>query len=136
VADRYVLEDRAPTIEEYRALRAAVGWNDLTTEGIERGLGAALYSCIARDGDRIIGCGRIVGDGGIYFYLQDVIVHPEHQRRGLGARIMDALLAYLEFEAPRGAFIGLMAAEGASAFYEGYGFTRRANDRPGMYRVW
>jgi hypothetical protein len=29
-----------------------------------------------------------------------------------------------------------MAAQGAEGFYERYGFQRRPDDRPGMFRVW
>jgi hypothetical protein len=36
---------------------------------------------LERDGDAV-GCGRVVGDGGVYFYVQDVIVVPGLQ--GLG----------------------------------------------------
>jgi hypothetical protein len=49
---------------------------------------------------------------------------------------MDAVLGYLEGAAKPGAFVGLMAAEGAGGFYERYGFQRRPDDRPGMFRVW
>ena len=61
---------------------------------------------------------------------------PEHQGNGFGARIMDALMRYLERAARPGAFVGLMTAEGVEPFYERYGFERRPDDRPGMSRVW
>ena len=32
---------------------------------------------------QLIAAGRVIGDGGVYFYVQDVIVVPEHQRRSL-----------------------------------------------------
>lgn len=35
--------------------------------------------------------GRIIGDGGTAFQIVDVCVHPAHQGRGLGKRIMAAL---------------------------------------------
>jgi GNAT superfamily N-acetyltransferase len=131
----YLLEERAPTVDEYRALRAAVGWNAHTDEATRRGLAGARYSCVVSADGETVGCGRIVGDG-LYLYLQDVIVVPEHQGRGAGTAIMDALLAYLEREAPPGAFVGLMAASGVASFYERYGFERRPDDRPGMFRIW
>jgi GNAT superfamily N-acetyltransferase len=84
----------------------------------------------------VVACGRIVGDGGMYFYVQDVIVAPVYHGRGLGAQIMDAMIDYLRRTARPGAFVGLMAAQGAEGFYERYGFRRRPDDRPGMFRVW
>jgi GNAT superfamily N-acetyltransferase len=61
--------------------------------------------------------GRVVGDGGIYFYVQDVIVVPEWQRRGIGSEIMNAIMAFVGSNASPGAFVGLMAARGAAQFY-------------------
>jgi len=89
---------------------------------------------LERDGDAV-GCGRVVGDGGVYFYVQDVIVLPELQGLGWGARIMDAVMRYLDASAPPGSFIGLMAAKDVEGFYRRYGFDRRPDDRPGMFRI-
>ena len=132
----YLVEDRAPTLEEYRRLRASVGWDQRPDDAMRRGLDGARYSCVVSTDAETVGCGRIVGDGGLYLYLQDVIVLPEHQGHGAGTAVMDALLGYLDREAPPGAFVGLMAATGVEAFYERYGFERRPDDRPGMFRVW
>ena len=128
--------DAQKKVDEYRALRAAVGWSEHTVEAMQRGLAGARFSCVVSLGGEVVGCGRIVGDGGLYLYLQDVIVMPAHQGHGAGTAIMDALIAHLDREAPRGAFIGLMAASGAEPFYERYGFERRPDDRPGMFRIW
>ena len=93
------LVERALTPDEYRRLRASVGWNEVDPDGIVAGLSSSLYSVVLeRDGDAI-GCGRVVGDGGIYFYLQDVIVVPELQGQGWGARIMEAVMRYVEASA-------------------------------------
>jgi ribosomal protein S18 acetylase RimI-like enzyme len=127
--------ERAPTPGEYRRLRASVGWNELSPDGVRAGLSGALYSVVLeRDGDAV-GCGRVVGDGGVYFYVQDVIVLPELQGLGWGARIMDAVMRYLDASVRAGSFIGLMAAKDVEGFYRRYGFDRRPDDRPGMFRI-
>lgn len=128
--------ERAPTPAEYAELRAAVGWRALPASIVEAGLPRGLYAVCAEDDGRTIGCARIVGDGAMYFYLQDVLVHPEHQRRGVGGALMDALLDFLRRTARDGAFVGLMAAWNAQPFYERYGFTPRETGRPGMHRWW
>jgi len=128
--------ERAPTAAEYRRLRRAVGWSEMSDEGVAAGLPNALFSVVLELDGEVVGCGRIVGDGGLYFYLQDVIVLPEHQGHGHGAEIMDALMGFLERTCRPGAFVGLMAAAGAGAFYERYGFQRRSDRQPGMYRRW
>jgi ribosomal protein S18 acetylase RimI-like enzyme len=127
--------ERAPTPDEYQRLRASVGWNELSPDSIRAGLSGSLYSVVLeRDGDAV-GCGRVVGDGGVYFYVQDVIVLPELQGLGWGARIMDAVMRYLDASARPGSFIGLMAAKDVEGFYRRYGFDRRPDDRPGMFRI-
>jgi ribosomal protein S18 acetylase RimI-like enzyme len=131
----FVLVERNPTLEEYQGLRRAAGWLDVETEAIETGLQNSLFSVCVILKNKVIGCGRVIGDGGIYFYIQDVIVLPEFQGKGIGRRIMDAIMEYLKSHARNGAFIGLMAAKGVSKFYERYGFKRRASDAPGMFLV-
>lgn len=130
------LEEKHPTVDEYRRLRAAADWDELNTRAMSTGLRNSLYAVCAVCDGQVIGCGRIVGDGGAYFYIQDVIVLPEHRGRGIGRRIMDSLLKYLDFRAEQNAFVGLMAADGAAGFYEPYGFVRRPEGRPGMFKVW
>jgi len=128
------LVERAPTPEEYGRLRASVGWNEVDADGIVAGLSSSLFAVVLERAGNAVGCGRVVGDGGIYFYLQDVIVLPELQGQGWGARIMDAVMGYVEEAARPGSFIGLMAAKDAEGFYLRYGFERRPDDRPGMVR--
>jgi ribosomal protein S18 acetylase RimI-like enzyme len=134
--DESILVERSPTVEEYHRLCRAVGWEHVDDEATEMGLRSALFSVCMIHKDQVIGCGRVIGDGGIYFYIQDVIVLPEFQGRGLGRRIMDAVMSYLSSHAHPNAFVGLMAAEGVSHFYERYGFAERPPGRPGMFRVW
>lgn len=131
------LVERPPTSDEYRTMRREVGWADVDPEAVAVGLASALYSaCLEGPDGEILGCARVVGDGGIYFYVQDVIVRPPYQGHGLGARLMDAVMAFLASTARSNAFVGLMAAEGVSRFYRRYGFVERPEGRPGMYRMW
>jgi ribosomal protein S18 acetylase RimI-like enzyme len=78
--------------------------------------------------------GRVVGDGMIYFYIQDIAVKPEHQSQGIGRRIMDAITAYLKEYAPEKAFVGLFAAQGKETFYNRYGLNRH-DGMTGMFGV-
>ncbi len=134
--EKFMLIERIPTLEEYQKLRKAVGWWDVYTKATEIGLHNSLFSVCVIFEDEVVGFGRVVGDGGIYFYIQDVIVLPDFQGNGIGKCIMDAIMYYLKAYAQSGAFVGLMAAKGTSKFYERYGFTERSNDSPGMFRRW
>lgn len=114
---------RAPTLDEYRELCTAVGWERaINSEAAPQSLDRSLHHVVATVDGRVIGMGRIVGDGAIYFYLQDIAVHPDYQRRGIGHLILGHLMAYLEAHAPAKAFIGLFAAQGTQSFYRRHGF--------------
>jgi ribosomal protein S18 acetylase RimI-like enzyme len=132
----FELVEREPTSSEYRSFRQTVGWSDVSDEGIAIGLKNALYSVVRLHHKKTIGCGRVVGDGGIYFYVQDIIVLPEYRGLGLGRLIMDKVMDYLRGRAKPGAFIGLMAAKSVARFYERYGFEVRPDDAPGMAMRW
>jgi GNAT superfamily N-acetyltransferase len=53
--------------------------------------------------------GRSIGVGGWYFHLADMATHPDHQRRGLGRRVIEWLLDDIRARAPSGAFFSLIA---------------------------
>jgi ribosomal protein S18 acetylase RimI-like enzyme len=132
----YRFEQALPTVSDYNRLRVVVGWSEQSPEAVAEGLPRSLYSlCVYRD-QELVGYGRIVGDGGVYFYIQDIIVLPEHQGQGLGHEIMSGVMAYLAERAYPGSFIGLMAAKGVTGFYERYGFAERPPGRPGMFLIW
>jgi GNAT superfamily N-acetyltransferase len=90
------------------------------------------------DAERTVGMARVIGHGGLVFYIRDVIVLPEVQGRGIGTQMMDRVMAYLRAHAHHNSIIGLMAAQSREPFYEEYGFVRRPNERLGcgMIRFW
>ncbi len=85
-----------------------------------------MFDVIAVCNDEVIGMGRLVGDGVMYWYLQEIIVLPEFQGKGIGTRIVDRLLEYIKDNTPPGTFvsIGLTAATGKDTFYEKFGFSK------------
>ncbi len=66
--------------------------------------------------------GRIIGDGGCSFQITDMAVAPDHQGKGLGQCIMQALIDHLKAHAPESAYISLIAALRAQSLYERFGF--------------
>lgn len=134
--DEFRLVERPPTVAEYQRLQEAVGWDVLDAEAVARGLGNSLFSvCVTFNGD-VIGCGRVIGDGGMYFYIQDIIVAPEFQGKGIGRRIMETVMGYIRSHAHPNAFISLMATEGVASFYQRYNFREMPPEMPGMFQRW
>ena len=120
--DEYALTERFPAVPEYVALRAAAGLSRKSSEAAARGVPGTVYGVsIRRDGE-LIGMGRIVGDGGCFFFVVDVAVLPAYQGRGLGKRIMAALDAWLRANAPETAHVALFADGEARRLYAQYGF--------------
>jgi GNAT superfamily N-acetyltransferase len=130
------LLERLPTPAEYRALCESVGWGGLINfDAAPDSLARSLFGVVVTDGDTAIGMGRIVGDGVMYFYVQDVAVNPAYQGRGVGVMILRALLDYVRRTAPDQAFVGLFAAQGTQPFYRRFGFDEHPDDLVGMFTV-
>lgn len=133
--NNYQILERAPTLEEYRGLCAAVGWERaINFDAAPASLDRSLFHALAVHDNIVVGMGRIVGDGAIYFYIQDVAVHPAHQGRGVGRLIMARLMECIKNHAPDKAFIGLFAAEGTQSLYRSFGFAQY-EQLTGMFRV-
>jgi GNAT superfamily N-acetyltransferase len=110
----YQIIDKIPSVTEYQSLRTAIGWHNHPIAIAEKSLQNSIYSVCAIDGDKSIGFGRIVGDGYLYFYFQDVMVLPDYRCQGIGYQIVKQLYDRVISIAQPGAFFGLMAAPGAS----------------------
>jgi len=128
----YRIVERTPTVQEYNAVRLAAGLTVKDELAAQRGLSKTLFGiCIIHD-EAVVGIGRVIGDGGLFFDIVDVAVVAEHQRRGVGKMIMDGLMAYIEVNARPSSLVCLMANKGIAPFYEKYGFKAREADMPGM----
>lgn len=105
---------------------------------VEKSLEKTVYGVSVYDDDNIIGSGRIVGDGGLCYYIQDIMVLKTYQKKGIGSEIVKLLMDYLEENAPYNSYVGLMAAKGLEGFYSRYGFISRPNEYfgPGMTQFW
>ena len=124
--------ERFPTVEEYNGLRRSVEWPVYESRVVQEALSRTLYSvCVEEQAGRIAGMGRVLGDNAIYIHIQDVIVDPRYQGKGVGRMIMTALMKYVEAVAGKNTNIGLMCSKGREPFYKGFGFVERPNDKFG-----
>jgi GNAT superfamily N-acetyltransferase len=126
------LESRVPTRTEMVALIRAVGWErDTNAETAPRVLEAALFGTVAVVDGQAIGCAFLTGDNAGFFYVRDVIVHPDWQRRHIGTALMD----YARTHAPKGALVGLYTGTNLHEFYARFGFRGTNNGLYGMTQV-
>ena len=122
--------------DTYLSLRAQVSWVRLSDAQAKAALSNALYTlCAYLDGEPV-GMGRIVGDGAVVSYVQDLVVVPKAQGRNIGGLILEKLRTYVESITEPGTrmMLCLMCAKGRENFYESHGFISRPTDAlgPGM----
>ncbi len=129
--EKCVIVEKLPTADEYNWLRSLVGWRTYQLDVIEKALPNTLYCVCACRGEELVGMARVIGDGGMVYYIQDVIVIPGCQRQGIGTQLMDQIMAYIRLDASQNSIVGLMSAAGKEAFYEKYGFMRRPTEKYG-----
>lgn len=123
--------DKAPNTELFIDLRAQCGWGLISTDLADTAMSNSLLWASAHKGDQTIGFVRIVGDGALNFYIQDLIVAPPHRGQGIGRSLMEHLLSLCSGVVPKGATIGLMSVSGKESFYEAFGFQSRPYARFG-----
>ena len=70
---------------------------------------------------------RVVVDGGYVFFICDVIVHPDYQSQGLGRKIIENVLGWLEDQVEEGEtiMVNLMSAMNKEEIYGKLGLHRR-----------
>jgi len=120
-----------PSPEEYNYLRKSVGWQEYVLGEIQKGLDNTLYCIVVKDNSKAVAMGRVIGDGKLVFYIQDVIVIPEYQKKGIGKNIMVMIMKYIESNSINNSIIGLMSAIGKEEFYKQFGFIQRPNEKMG-----
>ena len=119
-------------VDTYLWLREAVGFKKLTRTQAVKALKNSLYVVAAYADDRIVGMGRIVGDGAVICYIQDLMIHPDYQKAGVGSKIIENLIAFVESirEDDTEMMLDLMCAKGEKPFM------RPMVLFPGQMRVW
>lgn len=121
------IKENIDNVEEFNYLYNVVGWGAYNKEISSKALKNNIYSVSVYDNNKIVGYGRIIGDGYIFIYIQDIMVSPSYQSRHIGTEIMNKLLNKIDEikKINPDVLVYLGASLGKEKFYERFGFIKR-----------
>lgn len=108
-------------LEELIRLYGAVGWSNYTQDihSLLLGLENSLYCLACYDDQKLVGLIRVVGDGHTIIFIQDILVLPDYQRKGIGSMLLNKVLN--QFKDVRQIELLTDNTEKTKAFYESCG---------------
>lgn len=115
----YITYDETEILNLY----TSVGWTAYTDhpEVLRNGFEHSLLTLAAYEGDQLLGIIRTVGDGHTIVFIQDILVFPEHHRKGIGSRLIQSILD--RFDHVRQIELATDHTPETVAFYKSQGFT-------------
>ena len=122
-----LLKENVNNVEEFNYLYDTVGWESYEKDITKKALSNTIYSVSVYDDKKIIGFGRLIGDGICFLYIHDVMVAPEYQNKKIGTQIMNKLINQInqiKLENPY-VRVYLGASKGKEEFYKKFGFVTR-----------
>ena len=127
------------TPELFLDLYKSVGWEPPCIEQVRIALKNTLATFTCYDGKCPVGMVRVIGDGGMSFYIKDFAVIPSYQGKGVGKSLMAVLERYVKECKPLdwAVSLELISSKEAVNFYKKYGFEERPCDwdGPGMFKM-
>ena len=131
-----VFKENKLDVDTYLYLRQQVNWKALTYNQANRAIKNSMYIMTVYEADKPIAMGRIVGDGSVVSYIQDLIVIPSAQGEKIGSKLLEKLIEYVESitEEDTEMMLCLMCAKGRENFYKHHNFIERPTNNlgPGM----
>ena len=80
--------------QEILPLYASVGWTAYTDhpEQLRKGFENSMLTLAAYEDEQLLGIIRTIGNGHTIVFVQDILVFPEYQRKGVGSALLQAIL--------------------------------------------
>ena len=117
-----IREYRTYNGQEILRLYASVGWTAYTDhpEVLRKGFENSMLTLAAYEGENLLGIIRTVGGGHTIVFVQDILVFPEYQRKGIGRLLLQAILD--RYSHVRQIELATDNTEKTVAFYKSMGF--------------
>lgn len=111
-----------PEMTDLLALYSSVGWTNYTNNPamLEEAVKASLWQLAVYDEEELVAYIRLVGDGHSVLLVQDLLVRPDHQRQGIGKKLLEEALATFPNVYQR--LLVTERSEKNLAFYQSLGF--------------
>ena len=131
----FYIESIPQKAEEYLILRKKAGLSSrqLIASQVEIKKSISAISVREKETHRLIGMGRIIGDGGTVYQLVDIAVDPNYQGLKIGTQIMEHLMLFVNESINQQAYVNLIADIPADRLYEKFGFVKTEPEGIGMY---
>lgn len=132
----YSLVEEVPAPEIYCDIRVKCGLSPRSLESATIGLKRSIYgvSVINSEDGSFVGMGRIIGDEGCFLTIVDICVLPQHQKKKLGYKVMEALMTFVETKGSPDADVILIAVGDAKYLYEKFGLYLTSKDNSNSMR--
>ena len=129
--EKHYLSLEKPKPLDYLKLRKSCGFGEVTMEQSKESLSNSLFFVSILYSNKLVGFGRVVGDGTLFFYISDVLVSPEMAGKGIGGMLMKEIVSYLQKKANSLSTIAVIAFRDKESFYQKYGFELCPNEHFG-----
>jgi len=111
--------NEAVSVNDLADLRESVGWNRMEKE-YNNPLLTSYYHIAVYEKEALIGYIDCVSNGVTDAYIQNLMVHPDYQGRGIGTDLMKKMIDYLKKKHIY--MISVVFEEKLKPFYEKFGF--------------
>jgi ribosomal protein S18 acetylase RimI-like enzyme len=118
----YTIHHALPSPEDYIRLRTICNLRPPPPHKVAQALAASLHSIIAQNTNgETVGTVRAIGDGHLYVQIVDMAVDPAYQRQGIGKRMLDEMIDWIDKECGD-VYVSLIAMPGSEEMYRRVGF--------------